>query len=801
MSARSKKKTAKFLWIILIIPLLVGGFITQKNGYQKVREMRQLERIPETDVIAVIPGEISMRGSATDWKSTENTNEEISLSRLIEEQEANKLSGMGWTFVTGPYSNKECFYCYYKKEKRETNSDGEETWKTVESGTRHVKYLKIKDSTGDILVSLESLIRTAKKRPNLGKDYYQRRGNYRWTERRIDLNEEIFVFAMAIKTKKGFEINFAKQGSYSPILTDGNEVSSRAKQGGIGVLLTFSSLVCFSFGILLFCFVIRIHRILNFLGILASLNVIVLTTMGIDMMESDVKDGNKRLKRHEANANVEISNILKKPFKWESVHQLAEAINNEKYKNRVIGIRNDYAAAIERNNAILDRFPEKYLSGIWKVSKQKSIFKPNENQPSDSKIIKSPLPTWLTLLGGITALLVGIIATKTGFKIIKTKRYIENIPTSFSKGLAYGPAEIMGSTVLYEGNEHRIIGPLSKKECVYYRYLVTEKRGSGKDEKTVVIEDRIEMVPFLCKDEEGYTRVFPVGANFMCDDTKEHRKSGRRTYKEWNITENQQIYLLGSAVIEPIEGETLQMADGENDGFPFLISDQSETETMLSVSRSGLLWISCGFIGIVTLVLLCFASTGSYSPSDFLLSSLTAPAFLLLSTFILMFNDLVFLKNRVKRAHSNIEVSLQKRSELIPDLEHAVKSYFKHEKDIHQKIVDLRTKIIQKKQFSTKEIDTLMKAENEITNQLFALSEKYPEIKGQEVLGKLMENLRFVENEVALMRQGYNDSVEIYKTTSQRLPEIFIAKLFNFKPVDYLKTKLSVRKKPDFNFN
>ena len=79
MSARSKKKTAKFLWIILIIPLLVGGFITQKNGYQKVREMRQLERIPETDVIAVIPGEISMRGSATDWKSTENTNEEISL--------------------------------------------------------------------------------------------------------------------------------------------------------------------------------------------------------------------------------------------------------------------------------------------------------------------------------------------------------------------------------------------------------------------------------------------------------------------------------------------------------------------------------------------------------------------------------------------------------------------------------------------------------------------------------------------------------------------------------------------------
>ena len=75
--------------------------------------------------------------------------------------------------------------------------------------------------------------------------------------------------------------------------------------------------------------------------------------------------------------------------------------------------------------------------------------------------------------------------------------------------------------------------------------------------------------------------------------------------------------------------------------------------------------------------------------SDFILSSLTAPAFLITSTFILMFNDLVFLKNRVKRAHSNIEVSLQKRSELVPDLETAVKKYLEHEKEIHEKISEL----------------------------------------------------------------------------------------------------------------
>ena len=215
------------------------------------------------------------------------------------------------------------------------------------------------------------------------------------------------------------------------------------------------------------------------------------------------------------------------------------------------------------------------------------------------------MPKWLAIGGGLLALVGGILGTFFGFKKIKTKRYIENVPTSLSQGLAFGPAEIKGSTVLYEGDEHRVIGPLTNEKCLYYRYQITEERGSGKKKKTVIIEDRTEMVPFLCKDEEGYTRVVPFGAEFICE-LKKTRSSGRRTYYEWHIAENQEIYLLGSAVIEPIEGESLQMADGDNDGFPFLISDRTELETMLKVSRAGLFRVSCGFIGIVTLVLLYF---------------------------------------------------------------------------------------------------------------------------------------------------------------------------------------------------
>ena len=836
-SGESKKSPVMVRWLWLIIPLLIGGCYAQNKGYQKVRDMRQLERIPETNVISLIPGEVRIQGKAFSQKDTVKVKIEKPKPLIIKpteidtdgggtpdsienwlgtdpsnpnDDEAEKHYGkrntrsyqskVGSNFVRARYTNVTCFYCYYQKEKRSEDSEGNESWSTVESGTQYVRFFSIKDSTGDVLVSLDSLIEEAHKDPSLGTDYSRRRGDYRWTERRIDIGEEIFAFAMAVSRNGNYELNFSEEGSYSPILSDGNAVSSRAQQGGIGVLLTFVSLVCFSLGVLFLCFMIKIHRILVFLSILSALNVLILTVMGINMMAADVKDGNERLKRHEANAKLAILKIIGKTFEWESVPQLAEAIKDDKAKARIIGIRNDYAAAIERNNAILKRFPERHLSKFWNIHESESIFGPEEQRPNDSKIIKSPMPKWLSWIGGSLALAGGIFGTLFGFRKIKTKRYIENVPTSLSKGLAFGPAEIKGTSVLYEGNEHRIIGPLTKKECLYYRYKITETRGSGKNKKTVVIEDRNEMVPFLCKDEEGYTRVVPFGAEFICE-RKKREKSGRRTYYEWHIAESQEIYLLGSAVIEPIAGESLQMADGDNDGFPFLISDRTEAETMLKISRAGLFRVSCGFIGIVTLVLLYFAGTGSYSPSDFILSSLTAPAFLIASTFILMFNDLVFLRNRVKRAHSNIEVSLQKRSELIPNIESAAKSYLEHEKEVHKQISELRTTIGQKKRFSTEEIDSIMHTENQLTERLFALAEKYPELKGHEMLGNLMEQLRLVENEVALMRQGYNDSVELYKTTSQRIPEAFIAKPFGFKDSNFLRTELTIRKRPEISFD
>ena len=169
------------------------------------------------------------------------------------------------------------------------------------------------------------------------------------------------------------------------------------------------------------------------------------------------------------------------------------------------------------------------------------------------------MPKWLSFGGGVLALLIGIIATVWDLKRLRL-RYVENIPISCQKVWLMDTMEIKGKTIADDA--HRLTGPLAKNKCTFTGYLVTEKESSGKNRKTVVIEDSSEMVPFLCEDKEGFTRVVPFGASFKCD-VKKRKKSGARTYTEWSISESQDIYILGSAVIEPLEGETLQMAEGK----------------------------------------------------------------------------------------------------------------------------------------------------------------------------------------------------------------------------------------------
>ena len=98
-------------------------------------------------------------------------------------------------------------------------------------------------------------------------------------------------------------------------------------------------------------------------------------------------------------------------------------------------------------------------------------------------------------------------------------------------------------------------------------------------------------MPFQCRDSDGVISIEPEGAEFTAD-FKVQKTRGRQTHYEWHIAPSTPVYALGSATIDKEKGDRLVISDRDNDGFPFLISDETETEVMLRQGRKGLLGIS-----------------------------------------------------------------------------------------------------------------------------------------------------------------------------------------------------------------
>jgi hypothetical protein len=759
------KKVLQYLGCFLLGVLFVlAGFWLQSFGFDVIRDMRQMERVPQVSVHHVIPGEVSIQGKAGKGKQT----------------------------LISRYTQTPCLYHRYLQEREERDSDGDTRWVTVEQGSESTDFYLVED-TGKILVELEK----GGIRPDLDEDYRKKQGKTRYTEWRIEEGEDVFAFAMAVKSDDGFSLRFDQPGSYSPVLSNDDALENRSDLGTKGVFASIASVALLCFGCLLLCFSFRIHRVLVFLTIVSTLTSLAMIYSGLSMMKVDLEDGYARLARLEKSALSEVTDLLDIGVDWKTLPSHVVSLN-ESDRSRILGIREDFVASVERTDAIRDRFPERLLAPLWGIKPRPSLLADGEVMSDEAVIAKTPMKGWVSLLCAAVALLMMGLGSVFGFRRIKTKRYVENIPTSPSAGLAYGPAEIKGMVEC--APDQFLEGPLSGEKCVFYRYKITERRGSGKKSRTIVIKDRKHCVPFQCRDSEGVITIEPEGAEFTAD-FKVKKRIGRQTHYEWHLAPSTEVYALGSAVVDKEKGDHLVLSDGDNDGFPFLISDETETEVMLRQGRKGLLGIGFAQNGTVFLGLVLFAALGSFAATDFLLSALVSPMFLGFSMFVLMFNDLVFLRNRVKRAWANIEVSLKKRADLIPSLEKIVNGYLSHEKSTLEAVTGLRAAVVGKNNYSPTEVDSAMQQETALANRLFALREDSPDLKGDTVMGDFMHRLTRMENEVALMRKGYNDGIERYHEAKQRVPEVFLAKFFKFQDAEFLNFSMEVREVPSLKFD
>jgi LemA protein len=168
-----------------------------------------------------------------------------------------------------------------------------------------------------------------------------------------------------------------------------------------------------------------------------------------------------------------------------------------------------------------------------------------------------------------------------------------------------------------------------------------------------------------------------------------------------------------------------------------------------------------------------------------LLVVVAAIAVFLISTY----NRLVSLRNRFKNAFAQIDVQLKRRYDLIPNLIEVAKGYMKHERETLEAVINARNQAQRAEQRAAADpgdaeaITGLMGAEQMLTGALgrfFALSEAYPDLKANQNMQQLQEELASTENRIAFSRQAYNDAVTQYNTARETFPTNVIAKSFGF---------------------
>ncbi len=156
-----------------------------------------------------------------------------------------------------------------------------------------------------------------------------------------------------------------------------------------------------------------------------------------------------------------------------------------------------------------------------------------------------------------------------------------------------------------------------------------------------------------------------------------------------------------------------------------------------------------------------------------------------------LYNSLVTLRNRYKNAFSQIDVQLKRRYDLIPNLVETAKGYMRHERETLEAVINARNSAVTASQRAavapgdSAAMNGLNLAETQLNGalgRLFALAEAYPDLKANQNMLALQEELTSTENKVAFARQAYNDAVRVYNTTREQFPAVVFAGMLGFQP-------------------
>ena len=413
-----------------------------------------------------------------------------------------------------------------------------------------------------------------------------------------------------------------------------------------------------------------------------------------------------------------------------------------------------------------------------------------------------PLIPWL---GGLLGLSCLFFALRAG----KRKRLMDNLPTSKTTGVFIGLVELRGTAEA----ERPLISYLAGQSCVHYRWRVEEhwsrtvtETETDSDGKTRTrtrqesgwkkVADGGELIPFYLQDDSGVVLVRPEGAKIEpveifdetcgASDALYYGKGPpeavadsdfRRRFTETAVALHAELYVLGPArerqdVVAPeiAQDPTAPM---------FLIS--TRTEQQISSGFRWSFWGLC-FLGLVLCVagILAKDKASDIEPAnDTSVYVLAALAYVVaggLGWVWMVYNSLIDLRQRVRQGWSQVEVQLNRRHDLIPNLVGTVKGLRDYERNLQTELAELRSQL----EATPPGVEGPdYRACGKI---LVAVRERYPELTAQESFANLQKNLIDTERRVALARGYFNEIATFYNTRLEVVPDRFIAALGGLKP-------------------
>lgn len=187
---------------------------------------------------------------------------------------------------------------------------------------------------------------------------------------------------------------------------------------------------------------------------------------------------------------------------------------------------------------------------------------------------------------------------------------------------------------------------------------------------------------------------------------------------------------------------------------------------------------------------------------DIFLLSILGIILIIIVALIGMYNRLVSLRNRVRNGWSQIDVQLKRRYDLIPNLVEVVKRYLKHEEKTLTEVTRARQQAVDLS--GSGNVAQQAQAENLLSRtlrSLFAVMENYPDLKANQNMIRLQEELTSTENRIAFARQYYNDEVMRYNTTTERFPDNIMANMFKFQKAEFFELEdISQRESVEVKF-